>query len=157
MKNIEEIFAVPLTRPAGAGHPLPSGEGKQLSNTLIAKVEPQPREHRGCEREQRWIQRPDSNIGCDRAAQVTRKKHRTENRRTRNHVQQNRAELERGNKRKIFHLPADSSPLAYVGGILSQFPSRTDQHDENRQKRNDAAGPHHPAFPSCHLLHGARP
>jgi hypothetical protein len=27
MKNIEENFVVPLTRPAGAGHPLPSGEG----------------------------------------------------------------------------------------------------------------------------------
>jgi hypothetical protein len=26
-KDIEEIFMVPLTRPAGAGHPLPSGEG----------------------------------------------------------------------------------------------------------------------------------
>ncbi len=27
VKNIEEIFVVPLTRPAAAGHPLPSGEG----------------------------------------------------------------------------------------------------------------------------------
>jgi hypothetical protein len=27
MKKIEEIFMVPLTQPAGAGHPLPLGEG----------------------------------------------------------------------------------------------------------------------------------
>jgi hypothetical protein len=27
MKNIEKHFVVPLTWPAGAGHPLPSGEG----------------------------------------------------------------------------------------------------------------------------------
>ena len=26
-KNLEEMHAVPLTRPADAGHPLPSGEG----------------------------------------------------------------------------------------------------------------------------------
>jgi hypothetical protein len=34
MKNIEENFAVPLTRPAAAGHPLPSGEGFAPKNFL---------------------------------------------------------------------------------------------------------------------------
>jgi hypothetical protein len=36
MKNIEEILMVPLTRPAGAGHPLPLGEGFARNIFLIS-------------------------------------------------------------------------------------------------------------------------
>ena len=35
MKNNEENFVVPLTRPAVAGHPLPSGEGFALLRPLV--------------------------------------------------------------------------------------------------------------------------
>jgi hypothetical protein len=35
MKNIEGILMVPLTRPAGAGHPLPSGEGFARNSRFV--------------------------------------------------------------------------------------------------------------------------
>jgi hypothetical protein len=35
MKDIKDISMVPLTRPAGAGHPLPLGEGSARYTLLI--------------------------------------------------------------------------------------------------------------------------
>jgi len=131
-------------------------ERKQLSNASITQVEPKPREHRRSERDQRRIQCPESNVGCDLRHPdnpVRRTTPRTDVRGIKyNTIAPSWSEAING---KIFHLPADASPTRARTWIFSQFPSGTYQNDENRQKRNDATGPYHPAFPLASSFAGS--
>ena len=125
---------------------------EQRSNTFVAQIDSEPGEHRRCERDERRIQFPDSNVCGDRATQIAREKHSPKNGRARYHVQQHRAELERGDEREIRRFPADSSPFPHVKGSRRQFPSGAHQYDEDRRDRNDAAGPHQPPTRPCCLM-----